>query len=67
MRPRQLDVLIWTLTYGGLAAAGLGGAVQRTADALGWTLVAAGAVAAVVGIVLIGVRSRMKDTTGDTP
>jgi hypothetical protein len=67
MLPRRLDVLTWTLIYGGLAAAGLGGAVQRTADALGWALVAAGAVAAVAGCVLIGVRARIEDTTEDTP
>lgn len=61
MKPSTLGKLIWTLIYGGLLGAGLGLSVQRTDDALGWSILTGGAAAAAVGVVLIYVRSRMKD------
>jgi hypothetical protein len=61
MKAATVDKLIWTLIYGGLVAAGLGGSVQRSDDALGWTLVLAGAAVSIVGVALIVVRSRMKN------
>lgn len=58
MKPAKLESLIWMLIYGGLLLAGLGLAVQRTDDPLGWGMVVVGALAAVIGVVLIWVRSR---------
>ncbi|WP_280155296.1 hypothetical protein [Piscinibacter sp. XHJ-5] len=61
MKAATLDKLIWTLVYAGLAGVGLGLSVQRSDDAIGWSLVGVGAVAAVVGALLVVVRSRMRD------
>lgn len=61
MKPSTLGKLIWTLIYGGLLSVGLGLSVQRTDGALGWGIVTGGAAVAMVGVVLIYVRSRMKD------
>jgi hypothetical protein len=57
---KRVQQLVWVLIYGGLLALVLGLSVQRTDDALGWSLVAGGALVALVGVVLIFVRSRMK-------
>lgn len=57
---KRLQQLVWVLIYGGLMTLVLGLSVQRTDDALGWSLVAGGALVALVGVVLIFVRSRMK-------
>jgi uncharacterized membrane-anchored protein len=56
---QRLHVLIWALIYGGLLTLVLGIATARTDDAVGWALIAVGGVAAVAGLVLIGVRSRL--------
>lgn len=61
MKPSTLGKLIWILIYGGLLGVGLGLSVQRTDDALGWGIVSGGAAAALLGVALIYVRSRMKD------
>lgn len=55
-----LEKLAWTLIYGGLASAVLGLFVGRQdgGDALGATLITVGAIAVVVGIVSIYIRSR---------
>ncbi len=60
MSTNALDTLIWVLIYGGLVVLGLGLAVQRSDAALGWGLVVAGGVIAVVGVLLVVVRARMK-------
>ena len=65
MKTATVDKLIWTLVYGGLIAVALGWSVQRTDDALGWTILVSGAVATVIGIALVAVRARIKDTPGD--
>lgn len=57
---KRVQQLVWVLIYGGLMTLVLGLSVQRTDDALGWSLVAGGALVALVGAVLIFVRSRMK-------
>jgi hypothetical protein len=62
MKTATLDKLIWVFTYGGLIAIALGISVQRSDDAVGWVLMAAGAVVGLVGIVLLVVRARIKDT-----
>jgi hypothetical protein len=60
--PRRLGVLIWTLIYGGLFAAGLGIALARNGDeAAGTSVIAVGAIAIAAGVVLIWVRSRMPE------
>ena len=55
MKPATVETLVWVLMYGGLLGVGLGIALQRTEPAFGWTLMAA------AGVLLIYVRSRMKD------
>lgn len=57
---KRVQQLVWVLIYGGLMTLVLGLSVQRTDDALGWSLVAGGALLALIGVVLIFVRSRMK-------
>lgn len=65
MRAATLEVWVWVLIYGGLLAVGLGLALQRQGEAaLGWTLVVVGGIVTAVGVVLIWVRSRMKDDKG---
>ena len=61
MKPSTVGKLIWTFIYGGLLSVGLGLSVQRTDEPLGWSIVTGGAAATLVGVVLIVVRSRMKD------
>ncbi|MDA7418025.1 hypothetical protein PGB34_16800 [Xenophilus arseniciresistens] len=56
-----IEHLTWVLIYGGLLMVVLGIATGRASEALGWSLAAPGAVAAAVGLLLIWVRSRMKD------
>jgi hypothetical protein len=56
-----LEKWIWVLIYGGLFAVILGIATGRIEEALGWSIAVPGAVLALVGVVLIYVRSRLKD------
>ena len=55
-----LDSWIWVLIYGGLFLLILGIATGRTEAALGWSMAAPGVAAALVGAVLIYVRSRIQ-------
>ena len=57
----RLEKWIWVLIYGGLFMIIIGIATGRTEEVLGWSLAVPGAVLAVVGVVLIYVRSRYKD------
>ena len=57
----RIEALVWILIYGGLLGASLGLALARNGHGFGWGFVAIGAVATVVGIVLIWVRSRMRE------
>jgi hypothetical protein len=62
MSAAGVEKLVWVLIYGGLIVVGLGAAVLRSdRDGLGWSLVLGGGTAATVGVLLIWVRSRMKD------
>jgi hypothetical protein len=61
VKTNTLETWVWVLIYGGLLALVLGLFVQRTAAGFGWVLITGGAATAVVGFVLIYVRSRMKD------
>ncbi|VWX63395.1 conserved hypothetical protein [Burkholderiales bacterium 8X] len=66
-RHARLDAWIWTLIYGGLFALILGIATGRIDEALGWAMAVPGVVIAVVGVVLIFVRSRLADGPLDNP
>ena len=57
MNNSTLEKLVWVLVYGGLIVVCLGIFARREDAVFGWSLIAAGAVAAVVGAVLIYVRS----------
>jgi drug/metabolite transporter superfamily protein YnfA len=57
----RLEKWIWILIYGGLFLVILGIATGRTDTALGWSMAAPGGVLALVGVVLIYVRSRLDD------
>ncbi len=55
----RMHAWIWALIYGGLVLLVLGVATRAFDTGLGWVLMVAGGVAAVIGFVLIWVRSRM--------
>ena len=55
----RLHKIIWSLIFGGLLTVILGIFVGKTDDVVGWTMVAAGGVLAVIGAVLIYVRSKL--------
>ena len=57
MSNSALEKLVWVLIYGGLLVVCLGIFAKRADAAFGWALIAGGAVAAVLGAVLIYVRS----------
>ncbi|MBX3605839.1 MAG: hypothetical protein KF788_11225 [Piscinibacter sp.] len=61
MTASRVETLVWVLIYGGLLGVALGLAVRDGAAALGWLLMVGGAIVAVAGVVLIWVRSRMKE------
>jgi vacuolar-type H+-ATPase subunit I/STV1 len=70
-RLARLEKLIWVLIYGGLLSALVGWFMQAGGDAEGGWLVLVGAIAAVLGVILIVVRSRLsegpKNTTARAP
>jgi VIT1/CCC1 family predicted Fe2+/Mn2+ transporter len=56
----RLEKWIWVLIYGGLFLLILGIATGRVNEALGWSMAMPGVALAIVGVVLIYVRSRLK-------
>ena len=58
----RMHQLIWALVYGGLLTLVLGLATAGADEELGWAMGAAGGVLVAAGVVLIGVRSRLKTT-----
>ncbi len=58
----RVEVLVWVLIYGGLLSAGLGIALERGGQGFGWGVAIGGATAALAGMVLIWIRSRMSDS-----
>ncbi|MDP3226661.1 MAG: hypothetical protein Q8N13_01645 [Acidovorax sp.] len=62
---QRMHKLIWVLIYGGLLALVLGIATARTDEAIGWSLMVVGGIVAAAGVVLIGVRARLKPDTGN--
>lgn len=59
VKTRTIDRLVWIAIFGGLIVGGFGLSLRHTAEALGWTLTALGGAAIALGVVLIGLRSRM--------
>ena len=59
MKTARIEIWIWVLVYAGLAAVGLGWAVQRGDDSLGWSIGVVGALLVAVGALLVWIRSRM--------
>jgi VIT1/CCC1 family predicted Fe2+/Mn2+ transporter len=57
---KRLQALIWVLIYGGLLTLVLGLSMDRTDDVTGWPMVVGGGGLALLGAVLIYVRSRLK-------
>ena len=57
----RLEKWIWILIYGGLFGVVLGIATGRTDAALGWSIAVPGGIVALVGFVLIYVRSRLSN------
>ena len=63
MSTKRIDGWIWPLIFLGIILIGLGLSIQRSDVALGWGVAAGGVTLTVTGIVLVWVRSRMKDET----
>jgi len=61
---KRFDNLVWTLIFGGLLVLVLGLASKDEAVIAGWSLTALGGVAAAAGVVLIFIRSRLRETPG---
>jgi len=61
MTTPKLEKLTWILIFGGLIVLTLGLFVERQDDAFGWSLVVIGSLVAAAGVVLVWVRSRIKD------
>ena len=59
MTTKKLDTWVWVLIYGGMLGLSLGGFMQPRSPALGWVIMTAGGVAAVIGMLLVVMRSRM--------
>ena len=57
----RIDVLVWTLIFGGLLVAALGFSLQRGGAGYGWGVVVAGALLVVAGAVLVWWRSQLPD------
>ena len=57
---KRVEGWIWPLVFGGLLLLCVGIFVLRTSLGLGWTFVTLGALAALAGLALIVVRSRMQ-------
>ena len=61
LSPGRVGLLIWVLIYGGMLSFGFGFALSRGGQSYGWGVCAFGVAAAIVGAMLIWVRSRMTD------
>lgn len=61
MSAQRIETWTWLLIYGGLISVSLGWFMTPQQGAWGVLLISGGIVAAIAGVVLIVVRSRMKD------
>jgi uncharacterized membrane protein HdeD (DUF308 family) len=59
MNVARLETWIWVLIYGGLLLVGFGLALLRAGATWGWVMVVIGVAAAVAGVVMIWLRSRI--------
>ena len=64
---KRLDNLIWALIFGGLFTLVLGIASHDETRIGGWSLSVLGSMAAAAGVVLIYVRSRLRETPEGEP
>ena len=60
-KKRALEIWTWVLIYGGLGLLSLGLFVQRSGASLGRALVLGGLLLALLGAVLVVLRSRMRE------
>ena len=60
-RLARLETLIWTLIYGGLLSALVGYFMQRDGVVAGTWLIGGGGGVAVLGVILVFVRSQMRE------
>jgi hypothetical protein len=60
MSTQRIETLTWVLIFGGLVSASLGWFVMPQRGPWGELMIGGGIAAAVVGVVLIFVRSKMK-------
>jgi len=58
---KRLQTWAWVLIYAGMVLVALGLSVRRSDATLGWGIAGPGVTLIAIGIVLIWVRSRMKD------
>ena len=58
----RIDALAWALIYGGLLTLVLGVASHDETAIGGWSLSVLGTMAALAGVVLIVLRSRLRET-----
>ena len=61
MTTQRIEKLTWILIFGGLFVLTLGLFVERQDDVFGWSLVVVGSLVAAAGVVLVWVRSRIKE------
>ena len=61
MGSRRIEIWVWVLVYAGMILVGLGLSVQRGDTTLGWCIVVLGSTLVLIGVVLVWVRSRIKD------
>jgi hypothetical protein len=59
---QRIEKWCWILIFVGMILLALGLSVQRSDVTLGWCITAPGVLMVAVGIALIWVRSRMKDS-----
>lgn len=62
----RIETLTWVLIYGGLLVAILGGFTAELDRPLAATLIGVGLALAVMGVVLIGVRAKLRATDAAT-
>ena len=67
MKPATVEMLVWVLIYTGLVVLCLGIFVWSRHELLGGGFMLGGAIAALVGVVLIYVRSRMDNPNKERP